>query len=178
MKKTVLSCAKVGLIFAATFFIFHYVIIPVKVDGASMENTLHDESYALINAIMVKPENIKRFDIVVAESKELDEKIIKRVIGLPGETIQYKDDVLYVNGEAIQEDFLDPQFVEQAKKKDNATLFTVDFQYTVPEGEYFLMGDNRLRSTDSRVLGPFPLEDIVGMNGIVVYPFDSIQWLY
>ena len=121
--------------------------------------------------------NIKRFDIAIIYSEELDEKIIKRVIGLPGETIRYQNDVLYVNNELVEQDFLDPEFVENSKKIYNTELFTDDFEVTLKNDEYFMMGDNRLRSTDSRELGPFVIEDIIGINGVVLFPFSNIQWM-
>lgn len=142
-----------------------------------MENTLHDEDIALINAIGVKEENIQRFDVVVIYSDVLDEKIIKRVIGLPGETIEFKNDVLYVNGKEIKQDFLDEQFVKESKLNYNANYFTEDFKVKVGQGEFFVMGDNRLRSTDSRVLGTFKIDDIIGSKGAVIFPFSDIQWL-
>ena len=125
-----------------------------------MENTLHDHSIAMINATSIQEDNIQRFDIVVLNSQQLNEKIIKRVIGLPNETVKFMNDELYINGNHIEQDFLDD-----------------DFEVTLADGEYFVMGDNRLRSTDSRELGPFRLDDIVGMKGLVIYPFSDIQWI-
>ena len=142
-----------------------------------MANTLHDEDVALVNAIGVNEKNIKRFDVVVAYSEELDEKIIKRVVGLPGETIAFENDVLYVDEKEVKQDFLDSYFVEQSCITYNTENFTEDFQITLGEDEYFLMGDNRLASTDSRVLGPFSIDDILGSQGVVIYPFSHIQWL-
>lgn len=179
MKKRSLiySIIEMVVVVAVTVCVFKFVVIPVRIDGSSMENTLHDNSIALINAIGVNEENIERFDVVVIYSSQLDEKIIKRVIGLPGETIAYINDVLYVNGEVVSEDFLDQDFVTQSKIAYNIDQFTEDFEVTIGEGQYFVMGDNRLRSTDSRQLGTFTIDDIVGYKGLVIYPFDSIEWL-
>ena len=98
------------------------------------------------------------------------------MIGLPGETIEFKDDVLYVNGEVVEQTFLDSQFVEDSKAIYNVNQFTEDFKTTVGDDEYFVMGDNRLRSTDSRVLGGFKIDDMIGDNGIVIYPFKDMRW--
>lgn len=160
-----------------TIGIFKFVVIPVRIDAISMENTLHDKSIAMINAIGVKEENIHRFDIVVIYSETLKEKIIKRVIGMPGDTIEFKDDILYVNNQETPQDFLDKDFVEESKITYNAKNFTDDFKVTVNEGEYFVMGDNRLRSTDSRDLGAFTIDDIIGMKGLVIFPFNDVQWI-
>ncbi len=176
-KKYVYSIIELIAVIIITTCIFKFVVIPVRIDGVSMENTLHDQSIALINAIGVKAENVKRFDVVVLYSEQLNEKIIKRVIGMPGDHIEFKNDVLYVNNQKMEQDFLDPDFVENSKITYNVQQFTDDFSVDVGEGEYFVMGDNRLRSTDSRELGSFTIKDILGLKGVVIYPFDAVQWI-
>lgn len=176
-KELINSIIQIVLVVVITTCIFKFVVIPVRVKGASMENTVHDQSIALINAIGVKEENIERFDVLVLYSEALDEKIIKRVIGMPGDTIEFKDDILYINGKETTQDFLDAQFVAESKVTYNAKNFTDDFKVTVGAGHYFVMGDNRLRSTDSRELGTFTIEDIIGVEGLVIFPFDAIQWI-
>ena len=91
-KRYLYSIIEMIVVIVVTICVFKFVVIPVRIDGTSMENTLHDQSIALINGIGIKAENIKRFDIIVLYSEALDEKIIKRVIGLPGDTIEFKDD--------------------------------------------------------------------------------------
>lgn len=180
MKKNseiVRSFVEMFVVVIITICIFKFVVIPVRIDGISMENSLHDHSIALINAIGVKEENIQRFDVVVLNSELLNEKIIKRVIALPGETIEMKNDVLYIDGEVVEQDFLDEEFVNESKITYNAKQFTEDFKYEVNEHEYFVMGDNRLRSSDSRSLGTFSIKDIEGVKGVVIFPFSSIQWI-
>lgn len=157
--------------------IFKYLVIPIRIQGSSMENYLHEGDIAFINAIGSHNGNVNRFDVVVLYSSDLDEKIIKRVIGLSGDHIVYKDDQLYVNGEAVDEYFLDDDYKEYAKKQYNNALFTDDFEVTVGENEIFVLGDNRLGSTDSRVLGCFSYDDIIGKKGIVLYPFKDIKWI-
>ena len=176
-KKLLFSVIEIAVVVAITIVVFKYVVIPVRIDGISMENTLYNDDIALINALGLEEKNINRFDVVVIYSDELDEKIIKRVIGLPGDTVEFKDDILYINNQEIEQDFLDENFVKNSKIKYNANLFTDDFKTTVKEHEFFVMGDNRLRSTDSRVLGCFTIDDIIGMKGLVIYPFSDVQWL-
>ncbi len=176
-KSTIFSIVEMAVVIAITVVVFKYIVIPVRINGVSMENTLQDNDIALVNAMSVKEENINRFDVVVIYSQVLDEKIIKRVIGLPGDTIEYKDDNLYINGEKTDQDFLDSDFVEKSMIKYNVTKFTDDFKVEVGEGKFFVMGDNRLRSTDSRELGSFSIEDFIGIKGMVIYPFSDIQWL-
>lgn len=177
VKKILFSVGQMVVIIALTVCFFRYVVIPVRISGSSMENTLHDHDIAFVSALGVTSENIDRFDVVIAYSDQLQETIIKRVIGLPGETIQYKDDVLYIDGEKVEENFLDQDFIEESKINKGVSYFTEDFTYSLGDDEYFLMGDNRLGSTDSRDLGAFHIEDIKGVDGLVFYPFSHIKWL-
>lgn len=177
MKKIIIFCVETIIVLALTFVVFDRIVIPVTINGSSMANTLEDGEIALINGFSVNEENINRFDIVVAHSSLLNEKIIKRVIGLPGDTVKMVNDVLYINGIETTETYLDIDFIYESKLRYNADLFTEDFEITLLQDEYFLLGDNRLNSTDSRILGPFSLKDIIGIGGIVIYPFDEIEWI-
>lgn len=133
-----------------------YVMTPIRVNGPSMNNTLHNNDYMLLNEIGFKFKGIKRFDIVVI--KHEDEYLIKRVIGLPGEKIKYVDNKLYVNGKEVKENFKHP--------------ITTDIEEVkVPSGEYYVLGDNRVNSTDSRIIGTVPLKDIKGTTNFTIYPF-------
>ncbi|MEG0366607.1 MAG: signal peptidase I [Coprobacillus sp.] len=176
-KKYLYSILEMLAVVVVTVCVFKYIVIPVRIDGSSMENGLHDNNVALINAIGVNEDNIKRFDVVVAYCEALNEKIIKRVIGMPGDTVEFKDDVLYINGEKLNQDFLDNDFIENSKTTYNADKFTDDFKVVVSSNEYFLMGDNRLRSADSRQFGGFTIDKILGVQGLVIYPLSDIQWL-
>ena len=111
--------------------------------------------------------DIQRGDIVVfapppAAASKSDIPFIKRVIGLPGETISIKKDVVYINGEPLEEPYL-------------AAEPTGNFKpLVIPEGNVFLMGDNRNNSHDSRFWGPLPLENIIGVAEFRYYPFNEI----
>lgn len=155
---------------AVVFGLFKIMIIPVKVDGNSMLGTLHDGDIALLNRWSVSKKSIQRFDVVVIKSKALNENIVKRVIGLPGETIEYKEDHLYVNGKYVKETYFNKSFVEKQKASHNTKVFTFDFKITLKSDEYFVLGDNRLNSMDSRTLGAFSINDIISAKGVVVFP--------
>jgi signal peptidase I len=162
-----------------------------KVDGHSMDPTLSNGSYLIVN----RYSKIERFDIVVA--KEIDKSgntysVVKRVIGMPGDVIEYKSDVLYVNGEKYEESYLNDylsrwrdnkledvysyneSFVNKARISSGFTTqefdlvtkelndVSTDFKVEVPTTGYFLIGDNRLVSKDSRDVGAFPIENVVG----------------
>ena len=133
-----------------------FVVSPIKVNGESMMTTLHDKDIMILNIVGYKINDIKRFDIVVVDAG--DEYIIKRVIGLPGEEIEYKDNKLYINGKKIKENY--------------GSDTTEDFKEKVPKNKYFVMGDNRTNSMDSRMLGAFSKKEILGKTSLTVFPFN------
>ncbi len=134
-----------------------FIVTPAIVDGGSMDSTLADGQVVFINKLAYKIDDIKRFDIVVLKTEK--DKIIKRVIGLPNETIEYKDNVLYINGEIVSSNI---------KFRD-----TEDFKATTGSNEYFVLGDNRPLSKDSRMIGNFKKEDFVGKVKFRIWPFDK-----
>lgn len=131
-----------------------FVVSPIRVNGASMNPTLNDKDIMLLDEISYRFFDVERFDIVVV--KEEDEYLIKRVIGLPGETVEYKNDKLYIDDKYVKEDF---------KHKE-----TFDFSTTLGKDEYFIMGDNRTNSTDSRVFGPISRDKIMGKTSLTILP--------
>ena len=133
---------------------------PALVNGSSMENTLYDGEIVIVNKIGLLS-GIDRFDIVIV--KVGDELLIKRVIALPNEKIEYKDNVLYINDEEIET----PIEFE----------YTNDFVHTTGYDEYFVMGDNRDVSQDSRILGAFNKQNIEGKVDLVLYPFNKIGFV-
>ena len=136
-------------------FIRTLIITPAKVDGDSMKSTLYDGEIVFINKISLRTEGINRFDMVVI--KQDDDLLIKRIIGMPGEEIQYINDELYIN----------------SKKMDTPIDFekTKDFSGIVKENEYFVLGDNRDDSKDSRYFGGVSKNSIKGKVRFVLLPF-------
>ena len=133
-----------------------FVYSPVYVNGDSMLNTLHDGDVMILDIVGYKTSDLKRFDIVVVDiGKEL---IIKRVIGLPGETVEYKDNQLYINDKKVEDSY--------------GYGKTEDFSVTVPKGKYYVLGDNRENSMDSRYFGPFSTKEIRGKTKLVIFPFN------
>ena len=160
--------------FIAVFLISHYIISPVQVDGSSMKPTLQDNDLGLMNIMNRKMSGVKRYDVVIVYNEQYDEDWVKRVIGLPGDSIYAKDDVVYVNGKAIEEPYLDTDYANAFRESGNH--FTQDFDIVeLGEDEYFLMGDNRIDSTDSRVVGAFKGKDIIGKDVYVFYPFNHMK---
>ena len=111
----------------------------------------------ILNKIGMRFKELERFDIVVIETG--DTYLIKRIIGLPGEIIEYKKGVLYINGKKMK----DPYY-----KKNNTTDFE---SVKIPKGHYFVMGDNRSNSIDSRIIGVIDKEDIIGTTKLVLFTF-------
>jgi len=132
-----------------------YVVSPIRVNGDSMNNTLYDKDIMILDEISYRFSDIKRFDIVVVKTR--GEYLIKRIIGLPGEKVSYKDNKLYINDKYIKEDF--------SHKETN------DFEVIVPKGKYYVLGDNRTNSTDSRIIGAIPKKNILGKTHLTVFPF-------
>lgn len=153
----------VGIIliyFSAIFF-----LQPIQVKGESMYPTLISQEYGLSFKINAVIKTIDRFDIVVVKSEKTErEKWVKRVIGLPNETIKFENEKLYINGKKINETYLDTGYF--TNKREELGFFTEDFTVTLGEDEYFLMGDNRPYSHDSRDVGVFHKKDILAKDFI------------
>ena len=131
------------IIIIAVLLIKTYLVAPVRVNGTSMYQTLHDKDVMILNKVVYKFSKIKRFDIVVVETE--NEPLIKRVIGLPGERVEYKDNKLYINGELVNEKFYHAQTDDFSTKELGSIL--------IPKDSYLVLGDNRTNSLDSRYYG-------------------------
>ena len=177
IKKIILYIIEMVILVGITTFVFKNVLLPVQVDGKSMYPTLDNSDTAIINALNIDKEHIKRFDIVVLKIENVDKNIVKRVIGLPGETIRYTNDRLYINDVYFEEFFLDKKYIDEIKEVYNATTFTEDFTVVVEDDGIFVLGDNRLKSSDSRTYGSFKYEEIVGKKGMVIFPFKNMKWM-
>lgn len=152
-----------GLLFFSTF---EWILLPARIIGDSMYPTLHDREVGL-SWIFMKDIAINRFDIVIVERN--NELIIKRVVGLPNETIEYKDDNLYVNGEIVEEPFLDTNYRRTVEAKSDGP-FTYRFsKVQLKQDEYFVLGDNRPRSQDSRYFGPLKKSEILSKGFFNLY---------
>lgn len=159
----------------------YFLFTPVVVDGKSMMPTLANRDKVIVNKIEPRLTEYDRFDVIVFEARE-NTYYIKRIIGLPGDRIVYKDDVLYVNGKVYDEPYLDAY---KAKLKGSGMLnwdFTLDEilgEKVVPEGNYFVLGDNRQDSFDSRYpsVGFVSKEKILGKADLVFYPFGNVKSL-
>ena len=178
---TILDFARLILItVVAAMVILVFVARKEEVRGTSMYPTLVEGESVIINMAANYVGEIKRFDVVVAREYRSDDLWVKRVIGLPGETISYREDVLYVDGKAMEEPFLDKKYVEQVKKSANKLYFTQDYiSKKLGKNEYLLVGDNRNESLDSRndAVGPFQREQIIARGVFVYQPFSKARYV-
>lgn len=160
---TLESIAFVGSIYVVVYL---FLFFPSAVQGASMEPTLHTGDRIIVNRIAYKITNIERGDVVVVASpKNPDIDYVKRVIGLPGETILFSEGEVYINGQKLDEPYVNSKtnLWENGYAKE-------DIAITIPLNYIFVMGDNRARSSDSREFGPVPVSSIVGKTVIQYFP--------
>ncbi len=155
------------IIIVVVVLIRSFVITPIKVTGSSMYPTLDGGEIMILN----KLSSIKRFDVVIVKRNNDSESIIKRVIGLPGDTVEVRNDVVYINDEELNPDkygYLDANLVGLDKLSYSTDKITLD------DDEYFVLGDNRLNSIDSHIFGPVKKEEIKGRARLVIFPFKKI----
>lgn len=142
-----------------------FVFEPFSVSGPSMQETMHTGDLVLVNKLAYKFGQPKRGEIVVFHASE-NKDFIKRVIALPGETVEAKNNKILVNGKIVKESYI-ADYVR-----------TMDFdEIRVPEGRVFVLGDNRLNSTDSRAIGSIPISELVGRAEFIYWPIAEFKEL-
>lgn len=167
-----------AIVFAVVFVvgIRTFIFTPTVVNGESMMPTYENGDRVVVNIIGNKISGLEHFDVVVFHASE-EENYIKRVIGLPGDHVAYKDDVLYINGNPYDEPYLDAYKAELTGYGTLTQDFTLEELVnvsTIPEGYVFVLGDNRVPSKDSRhpEVGLVALDTVIGKTNIRIYPFD------
>lgn len=135
-----------------------FIATPIKVNGNSMYQTLNGKEYMILN----KLGKIERYDIVVVDTE--DDELIKRVYGLPGEKIAIEEGNIYVNDKKIEDKYA----------YGNTSSYEA---ITLGEDEYFVLGDNRVVSLDSRIIGPVKEKNIKGTTNFIIYPFNRFGTL-
>ena len=164
-----------AIVFAIVWGVQQVALQPFMVDGHSMDYTLADRE----RLFMWKLGEVDRFDVVIINAPNNPEKMyVKRVIGLPGDTVEVNNDQLILNGKALDEPYL------KAKQDEFNGNFTSDFTLeqitgstTVPEGKIFVMGDNRQNSLDGRDFGFVEIESVVGEANIIYWPLNKMGLL-
>ena len=156
------------LVFAIAIFLFIYLLIlqPHKIKGASMEPNFPDAEYLLTDKVTYRFKEPQRGDVVVFKAPiNQDEEFIKRIIGLPGESVSIKDNHVYINGKKLSESYLDE------KLTTTPGAFSLEArEVVVPSGQYFVLGDNRPHSSDSRAWGFVTKDKITGRAWLTYWP--------
>ncbi len=155
---------------AILVMVYLFILSPQEISGASMEKNFLNGEYILTNKVEYKFGNPQRGDIVIFKSpknKEID--YIKRVIGLPGETVRLSESAFYIN-----EKKLDEPYLTEGIYTFGGSYLSENAEVVVPEGKYFVVGDNRPHSSDSREFGPITKEDFIGKALLRYWPFSRV----
>ncbi len=150
----------------AVLLIRSFLFTIIRVDGPSMSDTLLDGDRLFVTVLDMKLNGPDRFDVVICKYPGKKDQYVKRVIGLPGETLSVREGVLYINGEAVEEPFLSD---ERTERFDRAVSSFGPIE--IPEGSYFVMGDNRDNSNDSRAVGFISGDMVIGKVRQILLPF-------
>lgn len=150
------------------YVVIQYAVQTVHVLGSSMYPTLHDNDLLVASKISYKLHNPQRGDIIVFKPPdEASRDFIKRIIALPGEHLRIVNSVIYINGQVLHESYLPEKWTY------NNNWPATGEAMVIPPGEYFVMGDNRNHSSDSRTFGPIALEAILGKAEVRIWPLNQ-----
>lgn len=161
-----------SILIATSIFLVIYMFLfrPFQVNGESMFPNFQDGEYVLTNLVTLKMAPLTRGDVVVFKAPPDPEKdFIKRVIGLPGDTIMIKDGTVYVNGNALNEE----QYLHPDIKTYSGSFLKENEIITVPDDQYFVMGDNRPYSSDSREWGFVKKDEMIGKSFFIYWPLSK-----
>ena len=150
------------------------------IDGPSMQTTLMPQDRVLVNKMSYKLHDIHRGDVIVFDrvtNQVQHDDLIKRVLGLPGETLEIRSCIVYINGVQVDEPYLNPEQTSQIEPSARCGSHTDMAPIEVPEDMVFVMGDNRMQSFDSRDFGPIDTDKVRGRAFVVIWPASAWAWL-
>lgn len=156
-----------GTAILLSLLIQNYAFAQVKVEQHSMDHTLQEGQRLVENRMIYRFSEPARGDIVIISGPETDRRLVKRVIGLPGEQLDIRDGAVWINGERLDEDYT----VGVTKAG------SIELPAVIPEDQYFVMGDNREVSIDSRQLGAIPASSLEGKAVVRVWPVGQMKLL-
>lgn len=169
----------VAIAIGAAFLIRSFLFQQYYIDGPSMKTTLSPRDRVLVNKLSYKLHDVNRGDVVVFDrvSGAEHDDLIKRVIALPGETIEIRNCIVFIDGQTLQEPYLDAVQVAQTDPAQRCGSHVDLSPTTVADDHVFVMGDNRVQSFDSREFGPIEISMIRGRAFVAVWPFGAWSWL-
>ncbi len=169
----------VVLAIGAAFLIRSYLFQQYYIDGPSMQTTLEPKDRVLVNKLSYRMHDVNRGDVVVFDrlSGTEHDDLIKRVIALPGETIEIRNCIVYIDGQTLEEPYLDPIHLAQTDLSKRCGSHVDMASIPVEEGTVFVMGDNRVQSFDSREFGAIDISKIRGRAFVTIWPFGAWTWL-
>lgn len=170
VREFIIDSSKMIITIVAVLVFIMYIATLQQIVGSSMSPTFESQEIVILNKFHYLLFDIKRFDIISFEY-DSTKYLIKRVIGLPGDKIEYKDNVLYVNGEKIEEEFLSEDI-----KTENFTLASLGYE-EIPKDMYLVLGDNREDSLDSREIGLIQKKEILGKVNLRIWPIFKIRYV-
>lgn len=166
VKEFIIDILKYILTIVIVIFIVVYIATVQQIVGPSMESTYKDQDIVILNKFHYRLFKIKRFDVVTLKYDD-SKYLIKRIIGLPGEKIEYKNNQLFINDKKVKEDFLDKNMITE-----DFSLLSLGYK-KIPKDMYLVLGDNRENSLDSREIGLIKKEDILGKIKLRIWPINK-----
>ncbi|MDY3800485.1 MAG: signal peptidase I [Bacilli bacterium] len=166
VREFIIDTSKYILTMVVVIFIIMYVATVQQIIGSSMESKYKDQDIVILNKLHYRFFKIKRFDVVSLKYDD-SKYLIKRVIGLPGDNIEYKNNKLFINGKEIEEYFLDKE-----TNTEDFSLTTLGYE-KIPKDMYLVLGDNRENSLDSREIGLVKRKDILGKIKLRIWPINK-----
>ncbi|RIM08739.1 signal peptidase I [Staphylococcus chromogenes] len=178
-KETMEWLISIGLALLIVGLLYAFVIKPYNVKGDSMDPTLKDGERVIVNKLGKTFGNLERGNVIVFHADE-NSDYVKRIIGVPGDHIEYKHDVLYVNGKKTPEPYLEYNMKHKNYEEITGSFKSSDLpnsggQYKIPKDRYLVLGDNREVSKDSRAFGLIDKKQIVGKVSLRFWPFSEFK---
>jgi signal peptidase I len=163
----------------AAFLIRTFLFQQYYIDGPSMLTTLKPQDRVLVNKLSYKLHDVNRGDVVVFDrlSGTQHDDLIKRVIALPGESIEIRNCIVFIDGQTLEEPYLDALQLAQTDPSERCGSHVDMSETTIPQEHVFVMGDNRVQSYDSREFGSIEVSKIRGRAFVAVWPFNAWSWL-
>jgi signal peptidase I len=172
----------IGVALVIAFLVRGFVLQQFYISGPSMESTMFQNNRVLVNKLSYRLHDINRGDVVVFDRITTDgvavqhDDLIKRVVGLEGDTVSISQCVVSVNGEIVDEPYLNDYDLAQSNLDDRCRIPEMEV-VTVESGQLFVMGDNRPQSFDSRMFGTIDENLVIGRAFVIIWPLGSFHWL-